>query len=287
MAYGDAPGLWHPHAAWIKPARLVQQWLDHPHIHFHGQAAVHTLERASAQWLVRNAEGLELGRADHVVLANAYGCADLVLRTAQQLQAEGTAGFSWVADVMDKLQALQSLHGTLSHGPMPGAGPNTGNTSLWPAFPVNGHGSLASGIPTVSGPRWYAGSTFRSDAQQHADIPKEHAANFHKLQILLPDVARAVLPQFASQQVQAWQGSRCVTHDRLPLVGPLQEAEQPTLWLCAGMGARGLSFSALCAELLAAWMCGEPLPVESNLARSLDTRRPRRARAAETRTQAP
>ncbi|RFO98576.1 FAD-dependent cmnm(5)s(2)U34 oxidoreductase [Rhodoferax lacus] len=287
MDYGDAPGLWHPHAAWIKPAPLVQQWLDHPHIRYHGQAAVHTLERASAQWLLRSAGGLELGRADHVVLANASGSADLVLRTAQQLQAKGAAGFSWVPDVLDKLRALQSLHGTLSHGPMPVAGSGADHTSAWPTFPVNGHGSWASGIHTESGPHWYAGSTFRSDAQEHADIPQEHAANFHKLQTLLPDVARAVWPQFDSQQVQAWQGSRCVTHDRLPLVGPLQEAEQPALWLCAGMGARGLSFSALCAELLAAWMCGEPLPVENNLARSLDTRRPRRTRAAQQRTQAP
>ena len=287
MAYCDAPGMWHPHAAWIKPARLVQRWLDHPHIRFHGQAAVHTLERASTQWLLRSTEGLELGRADHVVLANAYGCADLVSRTAQQLQAEGTAGFSWVPDVQDKLQALQSMHGSLSHGPMPAAGVGTDNTSAWPAFPVNGHGSWIPDIPTEYGPCWYAGSTFRIDARQHADIPQEHAANFHKLQTLLPDVARALLHQFDSQQVQVWQGSRCVTHDRLPLVGPLHEAEQPTLWLCAGMGARGLSFSALCAELLAAWMCGEPLPVESNLARSLDTRRPRRARAAQQRTQAP
>jgi tRNA 5-methylaminomethyl-2-thiouridine biosynthesis bifunctional protein len=43
------------------------------------------------------------------------------------------------------------------------------------------------------------------------------------------------------------------------------------------MGARGLSFSALCAELLAAWFGGEPLPIENNLAKLLDTHRMQRS----------
>ena len=113
----------------------------------------------------------------------------------------------------------------------------------------------------------------------HADTAQAQAANFHKLQTLLPAAAQALAPQFASGQAQSWQGSRCITHDRLPLVGPLDDRPDPSLWLCAGMGARGLSFSALCAELLAAWLGAEPLPVESTLAKSLSTRRLRRQRA--------
>ena len=71
MNLGTVPGLWHPHAGWIKPARLVQQWLNHERIHFHGAAAVHTLQRALPHWLLRDANGVELGRADRVVFANA------------------------------------------------------------------------------------------------------------------------------------------------------------------------------------------------------------------------
>jgi tRNA 5-methylaminomethyl-2-thiouridine biosynthesis bifunctional protein len=295
MAYGDAQGLWHPHAAWIKPSLLVQRWLDHPHICFHGQAGVRTLERLQGQpdqWLLRDAQGQELGRAERVVFANAYGCVDLVQSLARRMALEPTNGFSWVPDVLGKLQVLQRMYGTLSYGPCPApaadarldaepatpAKPDSALLSL-PAFPVNGHGSFASGIPTDRGPHWYAGATFQSDASLHALLSQEHAANFSKLQTLLPAAAQTLAPQFASQQVQAWQGSRCISHDRLPLVGPLEESDQPTLWLCAGMGARGLSFSALCAELLMAGMCGEPLPMESNLARSLGTRRPRRTRS--------
>lgn len=278
MAHGEAQGLWHPHAAWIKPARLVQRWLEHPRIAFHGQAAVHSLERQQdagpLQWLLRDAQGQVLGRADCVVLANAHGCVDLV----QRLAAAAPPGFAWVADGLGKLQAMQRMYGTLSYGLLPATPHGLAHSAL-PAFPVNGHGSFVSGIPTAQGPCWYAGATFQSDADRHALLAQEHAANFHKLQALLPAVAEALEPGFASPALQAWQGSRCISHDRLPLVGPLEDAALPSLWLCAGMGARGLSFSALCAELLAALMGGEPRPLEAHLARALDTRRPRRSRA--------
>ena len=280
MAYGDAHGLWHPHAAWIKPAQLVAGWLQHPQIQFHGGATVHTLERNGPQWLLRDAKGLELGRADTVVFANAFGCVDLLTRLASALQA-GQPAFAWLDDVLEKVHALHTMHGTLSHGPCPAptSTQSADATPALPAFPVNGHGSLVAGVPSAQGPQWYAGSTFQSDLQQHANLEQEQAANFQKLQGLLPAAAQALAPQFASGLAQTWQGSRCITHDRLPLVGPLDAGPKPSLWLCAGMGARGLSFSALCAELLAAWLGGEPLPVENNLARSLSTRRLRRKRS--------
>jgi tRNA 5-methylaminomethyl-2-thiouridine biosynthesis bifunctional protein len=116
----------------------------------------------------------------------------------------------------------------------------------------------------------------------HADLPHEHAINLKKLQALLPVAAQALGAQFDNGQVGAWQGTRCITHDRLPLVGPLEVAPDPSLWLCAGMGARGLSFSALCAEILAAWLGGEPLPIENNLAKLLATNRMQRSSSART-----
>jgi tRNA 5-methylaminomethyl-2-thiouridine biosynthesis bifunctional protein len=39
------------------------------------------------------------------------------------------------------------------------------------------------------------------------------------------------------------------------------------------MGSRGLTFAALCAELLAARFHAEPLPVEARLAEALDLAR--------------
>jgi tRNA 5-methylaminomethyl-2-thiouridine biosynthesis bifunctional protein len=185
---------------------------------------------------------------------------------------------AWLPGLQRKLQSLQAMQGTLSIGPCP---PGDLGAAL-PPFPVNGHGSFVSNVPEAQGPQWYAGSTFQTDPLLHADLPHEHAINLKKLQALLPVAAQTLGAQFDNGQVGAWQGTRCITHDRLPLVGPLEDAPDPSLWLCAGMGARGLSFSALCAELLAAWLGGEPLPIENNLAKLLATNRMQRSNSART-----
>jgi tRNA 5-methylaminomethyl-2-thiouridine biosynthesis bifunctional protein len=275
MKLADSQGLWHPHAAWIKPARLVQEWLNHERIQFHGGCQVHTLRRVPPEWLLCDVQGAALGRADLVVFANAFGCAEVLARLA----ADNPDDIAWPPSLKHKLQSLQAMHGTLTMGPRPtgGFGPP------FPTFPVNGHGSFVSNLPDDAGvPQWCTGSTFQTDPGLHADLAREHAMNLNKLQALLPDVAQALRHQFQSAQIRGWQGTRCITHDRLPLVGPLDDAARPSLWLCAGMGARGLSFSALCAELLAAWLGGEPLPIENNLAKLLATGRALRGKGLAT-----
>ena len=270
---GSEQGLWHGLGAWIKPQRMVQAWLAHPRIQLHCHAAVQTLVRDGPQWRLADAQGAVLGCANAVAFANAHGCVDL-LQCLMAAAPEAT----WVPGLHDTLQALQRLHGTLSLGPCPAEFSSA--PSPVPPYPVNGHGSFASGIPTDNGPHWYAGATFQTDAALHADLPHEQAANQRKLAALLPDVAARLAPAFDSGQVQSWQSTRCVSHDRLPLVGALEEGPTPTLWISAAMGARGLSFAALCAELLAARIGGEPLPMEAGLARGLDVGRGRRAKAA-------
>ena len=66
---------------------------------------------------------------------------------------------------------------------------------------------------------------------------------------------------------------RCTAPDRLPIVGPVDAAALPGLWVCTAMGARGLTLALLCGELLAARLQGEPLPIDAKLARSLSTER--------------
>ncbi len=55
------------------------------------------------------------------------------------------------------------------------------------------------------------------------------------------------------------------------------DSEAPTarlpLQLCTGMGARGMTLAVLCGEVLAAGLCGEPLPVALSLAQRLRAER--------------
>jgi tRNA 5-methylaminomethyl-2-thiouridine biosynthesis bifunctional protein len=43
----------------------------------------------------------------------------------------------------------------------------------------------------------------------------------------------------------------------------------PGLQVLTGLGARGLALSVLCGQWLAARMCGEPLPLETDLSQRL------------------
>jgi len=262
---GQVPASrWHAHAAWIKPAQIVRAWLAHNRVAFVGGAMISSLERSNGQWLLRDADGRLLGSADAVVLANAHGSAALAQSLAQVLALED--------HLLEKLAALQQLHGTVSFGQHTHAiddMQSPDDVGALPRIPVNGNGAFIPQVPGAQGHQWFAGATYETDAARIADITAQHKHNAARLLHLLPDAGRRLLPAFARGEVQHWSNTRCVTHDRMPLVGPVEAGHAPTVWICAGMGSRGLSFSALCAQLLVAQMGAEPWPVEASMARGL------------------
>ena len=246
------PALWHAQAAWIKPARLVQAWLAQPGIQFRGEAKVHALRRSGAQWQLLDRDGQRLASASQVVLANAGDAPRLLA----------------VLDLGAQLPAVQDMRGVLSSGLR-----QPGDEAALPPFPVNGLGSLIPAVPTDQGVAWYAGATYEAGHEAAAPASEHHRVNLAKLRTLLPAAAQLLAPSFAPAAARGWGSTRCVSADRLPLVGPLEDGAQPTLWLSAAMGSRGLSFAMLCAELLAARLAAEPWPVEASLARFLHARR--------------
>jgi tRNA 5-methylaminomethyl-2-thiouridine biosynthesis bifunctional protein len=61
--------------------------------------------------------------------------------------------------------------------------------------------------------------------------------------------------------------------DRLPAVGAFSHPELKWLTVCTGLGARGISWSVLCGELLAAQVNHEPLPMAASLAKLMAANR--------------
>jgi tRNA 5-methylaminomethyl-2-thiouridine biosynthesis bifunctional protein len=142
-----------------------------------------------------------------------------------------------------------------------------------PSTPINGDGHLVAHVPADHGPPiWLAGATFDRDSASLAPTEADATANHARLARLHPGAAAALADAFARGDVQAWVGVRCASGDRRPLVGPV-DADAPGLWACTALGSRGLSFAALCAELLAAQWHGEPLPLPVALAKALGTQR--------------
>jgi tRNA 5-methylaminomethyl-2-thiouridine biosynthesis bifunctional protein len=236
-----SPALWHVQAGWVKPAALVKVWLDTPGVVWRGGAKVAHLKLAQGGWQVLDEAGQVLAQADLVVLSAGYAS-----------QALAAAAGAAPPD-------LQAIRGQVTLGRQQDLAP-------LPPFPVNGNGGLIPNISTPDGPLWLMGASYERDAKQPTVAQQDHADNLTRLQTLLPHAAEALSGQFSGEQAQGWAGIRCATPNRLPRVMPLAGAG---LWLCTGMGSRGLSFAALCAELLAASLHGEPLPVDRKLAQAM------------------
>jgi tRNA 5-methylaminomethyl-2-thiouridine biosynthesis bifunctional protein len=126
-----------------------------------------------------------------------------------------------------------------------------------------------------------AGATYDLDDADPALSPASHAQNLERLRGLLSD------PQAARDApLQGRVGFRCIAPDRLPLVGRLPDfaaagsterlrdvPRHPGLYGLLGYASRGLIWAGLGAELLAAQLEGEPLPLESSLVDAVDPAR--------------
>ncbi len=250
----DTPALWHNKAGWIKPARLVETWLHAPGVTWRGDTEIKRLTKEGNEWQMFDSAGQLVVSAELVVIASGYASRALA-------DSADVAG----ADQPSPL-ALQPIRGQVSwalHTP--------GLAQVLPQVPVNGYGSLIPAFPMGAEGKtaWIAGSSFERDRDQ-ADIRAEdHRHNFSRLQPLLPKAAAQLESEFNRGSVAAWAGVRCATPTRLPALGPVSPETEAGLWVCSGMGSRGLTFAALCAELLAARLHAEPLPLEHRLADAL------------------
>lgn len=248
----SAAACWHAQAGWIRPAQLVRALLAQPGIQWQGRRRVAQLRRAGSDWQLLDAQGELLGAAPLVVIAGGHG-------SDQLLPAD------W---------RLQRMRGQVSWGEHQDLA-----ADALPPFPVNGKGSLVPHIPlggTEAGRGWFMGSTFERDRDtlppSPADQAAAHAANAQRLQALLPRKSALLATAFAATP-HLWAGVRLAAPDRLPLVGPVDPVHQPGLWTCTAMGARGITLALLCAELLAARLHDEPLPLDARLAQALSTQR--------------
>jgi len=250
--------VWHAKAAWVKPARLVQAQLDVSAARFIGGRCVRAMVRGSAGWELQDVAGEVITHAACVIIANAGDA----LRLLAGAPAGGVQGRLAPAP-------LQIVAGQLSWAPH-----QAGDATVFPPHPVNGAGSLLPWIPMAGGPSWFVGASFEPQASLAPSVDAANQENIARLRRLLPTVADHVGSLAQPPPLHHWRANRCSSADRLPLTGPAQTGPQPTLWINAAFGSRGLTFSVLCAELIAAQINAEPLPLPASLARLLRPNRP-------------
>ncbi len=241
-------GWWHAKAGWIKPASLVRGFLSTPGITWQGNRAVTSVKKLDGSWALLDITGAVLAQAQLVVLATAFDTAALA------------------ATASANILHLQPIRGQVTMGSVP-------EPINLPPFPLNGHGGFIPSVQHAGHASWLMGATYERDAATPHITPQDHVENLARLRALLPSAAQTLTPQFEGAQTKGWAGVRCATPNRLPMLTQLNtnDADNTTaqLWACTGMGSRGLTFAALCGELLAAYLHHEPLPMERQLANAL------------------
>ena len=211
-----------------------------------GTGSVH-LEREGDEWQVLDDAGTVIAQAPTVVLAS----------------GAGVRAFPQAARL-----PLDALRGQVSH---------IAAQSL-PALPLV-LCREAYVTPAANG-ICCAGATYDLDPDPQLR-QSSHDDNLDKLRALLSDPGAAT-----DAPLQGRVGFRTVAPDRLPLVGALPDFDaaggterlrdvprHPGLYGLLGYASRGLTWAPLAAELLAASVEGEPLPVEASLADALDPAR--------------
>lgn len=254
------PAWFYPGGGWVALAELVRHWLSSASIQLRQNTRVARLEREASGWNLLDANGRCITNAQAVVLANSANAMRLLNQPAWPWQ-------------MQRGQ-VTLLSGDLPRLPLPVA--NNGYALSLP------DGQLLCGATSRLDAAHEAGEEFRQPSDD------EHASNLGTLQRLTgwPATESAWANSLTIKGRVGW---RMQTGDRLPLLGPVPDAIQPTslyradqprfvprlpgLYLACGFGSRGITHAALAGEVVAAWITGAPMPVPASLLDAVDPAR--------------
>lgn len=224
-------GIWFAQALALDPRRACRQQLESPRIDVRFGSSVQRIERDESGWHALAHTGQAIASAPVLVVATACDSAALVPNLPLQRVRGQVSILSWPARA-----ALRC--------------------------PVSGE-SYALMLPDG---RLLAGATFQPDDPDEGVRPEDHALNLRHLAAAFPGLAPYLAaPDSACGAIEGRVGFRSVTPDRLPALGPVA----PGLYLCTGLGARGLCWAPLGAEWLASVICHDPLPLPGTLGQAL------------------
>lgn len=256
-------GLFFPNAGWIHPPTLCRYLVDHPAIDVVTNTRVAALELLDEGWQLKDPQWKTVAQAAVVVIASAH-------HSRQFAQTEQLP--------------LKPIRGQVTYLPA-----SDSSCDLKTVLCSEGY------IAPAHGQQHCLGATFNLKDSDQQLRPADHQHNLDNLQHYTPDLYRRFSPP-DSEQLDGRVAFRCSTRDYLPLAGPAPQIEVflqdyallrknakasvpqagtywPGLYLNVGHGSRGLAYTPLCAELVAAQICGEPLPLPRDLCTALNPAR--------------
>ncbi|CBG89479.1 bifunctional tRNA (5-methylaminomethyl-2-thiouridine)(34)-methyltransferase MnmD/FAD-dependent 5-carboxymethylaminomethyl-2-thiouridine(34) oxidoreductase MnmC [Citrobacter rodentium] len=257
-------GITYPQGGWLCPAQLTAALLalaERQGLQTHYQKKLQALTRTDNGWNLRFADGSD---AEHSVVALANGHA---INRFTQTQALPVYSVGGQVSHIPTTPALCALRQVLCY-----------DGYLTPQNPANQHHCI--------GASYHRGSEethYREDDQQQ---------NRQRLIDCFPTAEWAKEVDVSGKAARC--GVRCATRDHLPMVGNVPDyhatltqyadlADNPTsaasapvyddLFMLGALGSRGLCSAPLCAEILAAQMSNEPIPMDADTLAALNPNR--------------
>lgn len=238
-------GVFFTHGQLVRPEALIEALLDHPAIRCIATDVAGLKPLKQGIWQARDMFGASVAQASNVVLANAA-------------RAKVLLSSSGAVDVLPKVRAIHQLAGQVSYFSSVAAAGHESRVIL------GGEGYWLPAVDRVC----VGGSTYVPGADHCEVTGQGHQAVINKLTALLN--VSSVQASAWLDSSNGWAGWRAVTMGRLPVIGPL--AATPGLWLACAYGSRGLTWSALAGDIIAARLNREPSPVERDLLRAIAPR---------------
>ncbi|WP_319558198.1 bifunctional tRNA (5-methylaminomethyl-2-thiouridine)(34)-methyltransferase MnmD/FAD-dependent 5-carboxymethylaminomethyl-2-thiouridine(34) oxidoreductase MnmC [Thiomicrorhabdus sp.] len=249
------PGVFYARSGWIFPRSVVDACLEHAAIKVVYQCKLIDLQRDGDNWLLHTSRGDY--SADSVIFASGSLDEDLNRRFAMPIRpVKGQVSH------LASLSVQQPLKRAVTHA---------------------GYSS-----PAANG-RWVSGATFEAPDMGMQLSCEGHKTNLQNAVQALPDWLRSeALEDQALNGLEGRIAFRPTTPDHLPIVGAIADADfmqqayfsqshthavyrypeqryLPGLYVSNGHGPRGLMSVFLAAEILAAEMNGEALPLPLSL----------------------
>jgi len=256
-------GVFFPDAGWINPQRLCQRLLAHPNITLRTSTCVEAISHDGQQWRVAIEDQGQAEQHTTVIVC----CASHVSRFTQTdhlpvKAIRGQVTYSAATPASLALKTVLCADGYVA-----------------PAAPVTNNNTFQQHC---------FGASFSLHNPSLAFCPNEQRDNRLRLARHFPSLAKALAFNLDDHTASGRVARRCTTPDYLPIVGPAPNFDAyieqfallrknaragipragpnwPNLYLNIGYGSRGLTYSPLCAELLAAQIDGAPLPLPRNV----------------------
>lgn len=251
-----APGVWHALGGMVQPRKLAEQLCANSLVSVRTNCGVAKIVSEDECVTLFGTDGSELCAVDALIIANASDASTFI--QASWLPLEPVKGQLVSLPQQEMLAALKTV--------------------------VCFDGYI---IPAIDG-QYVLGATYEHNASSLATDESKQRELLDRLERRAPELKAAELHWSAGRAAY-----RSMTPDRMPIVGALPNVDEfmqhyldvnrgqlgdiypdagkhSGLWVSLGHGSRGISSCLLSAEIIAARIANEPLPIETDLLRAVD-----------------